>query len=310
MTENPHLQDDSHQEIVSPAAPGISNREIRMLIFQDRIQDRGVVFALGVCALALVYTLLYAAVLPGFFISLAVFILAGLVGASLFLWRFVVHYQQNYALKSQELLSLLEARDLHLQEDRVKEMHSGLECGFKELKAAEGLRLLHKLDHEYEQLVPVLTGGKESDLLSMSNLDALVKETYFRGLSVLQDVFELERLVRTTDNAQLQSETAELQKKAAVLRDDPEGRERLAQVNERIQSNQERLHMLRKIKQRMEELMYQAGRCEASLGKTRIQLAALKAEASEIGVSAVTDTLRKTIDRARDVQNELKKMGY
>jgi len=127
---------------------------------------------------------------------------------------------------------------------------------------------------------------------------------------VLQDVFELERLVRTTDNAQLQSETAELQKKAAVLRDDPEGRDRFVQVNERIQSNQERLHMLRKIKQRMEELMYQAGRCEASLGKTRIQLAALKAEASEIGVSAVTDTLRKTIDRARDVQNELKNMGY
>ena len=60
----------------------------------------------------------------------------------------------------------------------------------------------------------------------------------------------------------------------------------------------------------MDALLYQAKRCEASLGKTRIELAALKVDASETGVSAVTEGLRVTIERAREVQEELKGMGY
>ncbi len=68
--------------------------------------------------------------------------------------------------------------------------------------------------------------------------------------------------------------------------------------------------MVNQLKERVEELLHQANRCEASLGKTRIELAALKADASEIGVSAIIETLSKTIDRAREVQEELKQMGY
>ena len=81
-------------------------------------------------------------------------------------------------------------------------------------------------------------------------------------------------------------------------------------MDERIASNQERILIVGKLKRRVEALLYQAKRCEAALGKTRIELAALKADASETGVSTVIEALRKTIDRASEVQAELKQMGY
>jgi hypothetical protein len=65
-----------------------------------------------------------------------------------------------------------------------------------------------------------------------------------------------------------------------------------------------------RLRLRVEELLHQADRCEASLSKTHIELAALKADASDVSVTSVIGTLQKTIERAKEVQAELKKLGY
>ncbi len=59
-----------------------------------------------------------------------------------------------------------------------------------------------------------------------------------------------------------------------------------------------------------DELLFQCSRCEASLSRTRIELASLQAGSSETSVSAVTESLQRTIDQAKEVQAELKKLGY
>jgi hypothetical protein len=288
----------------------LSACEVRKQLLIDILQDKCSLLPLALSIGALLYSLLYAPVLGGLIISLGVFSITAFVSLTMFIWRYVICFQQNFALKSQELIAYYEAQNLFLEKQRLIETHARLEHGFSEIKASEGLSTLHKLDHEYKALEPVLISGKETDLLSISSLEALVKETYLRGLSVLVDVFELERAIRSTDHAQLQVEITELQRKASTAVYDPSQQKWIAQVNERIASNQERLNMVSNLNKRVEELLYQANRCEASLGKTRIELAALKADASEIGVSAVLETLRTTIDRAREVQEELKQLGY
>jgi hypothetical protein len=232
-----------------------------------------------------------------------------LLGASIFFWRYGIRFRHNYALKSQKMLALIESQQLYLEKQRLVE-NGLLQGGFSEVNASEGLNILRALDHEYRLLSHVLNSGKEIDLLSSSTLEAIVYETYIRGLSILQDVLELERAIRSTNCDQLQSEIVELQRKVALIQADPAQQERVGHIHEWIGSNQERLMIVNKLKQRVEELLYQAKRCEASLGKTRIELAALKADASGTGVSAVIEALRKTIDRAREVQEELKQMGY
>jgi hypothetical protein len=77
---------------------------------------------------------------------------------------------------------------------------------------------------------------------------------------------------------------------------------------ERLQSHGERLRDIRDKEFRLDELLHQCGRCEASLDRTRAEVASLKGESSELMVTAVTDTLRRTVDLARGVQSELKRL--
>ena len=70
------------------------------------------------------------------------------------------------------------------------------------------------------------------------------------------------------------------------------------------------LRMAHQRKAHFEELLHQCGRCEASLHLTRIQLNDLNAEGSQIGINAVTETLRNAINQAKEVQEELRRLGY
>lgn len=288
----------------------LSPREIRKQLLIDRLQDKAVILPFGISAMALIYSLLYAPILGGFLIGLVVFILAGLAGVAVFLWRFVIQYQGHFARKSQELLARYEAENSSRAESLLKKTYADLEQGFYEIKAHQGLKSLRQLQYEYSQLQLVLNRGPEADLLSMSNLALLVRETYLQGLNVLEDTFELERALHSTDNTQLRAEIADLERKAALVQQYTYDPGRIALINEKIESNKERLAMAEKLQLRVDELLHQADRCEASLGKTRIELAALKVDASSTSVSAVIDTLRETIERAKAVQAELKQMGY
>ncbi len=306
--ESPVYSIDEKQRSV-PRTWHLSRQEIRKELLLEVLQGKTFQIPAGISIIAIIFSFLYAPVLGGYSIALGISIITGLASIGVFFWRYVIRFQHNYALKSQELFARFEAQNLYAEDQRLA-ANGMLEAGFSEVNAAEGLNILRSLDQEYRFVRLILKSGKEIDLLSIANLDSMVKETYFRGLSVLEDVLELERAIRFTDQAQLESEIAALQKKAAAAGALPSQQNRVDKINERIASNQERLRSVSDLQQRVEELLYQARRCEASLGKARIELVALKADTSETGVSTVIETLNKTIGRAREVQEELKKMGF
>ena len=310
MAKGAPPQSESNKLATVTSAQLLSQREIHKQLLLDSFQEKSVILPLGLGAMALIYSLLYAPVLGGFFIAVIISILAGTAGVAMFLWRSVIRYQQNYTRTSRELLARYEAENSWRAESLLKETYTYLEHGFAEIKAHEGLKALRQLGYEYSQLKPVIIRGREADLLSMVNLAGLVRETYIQGLNVLEDTLELERVIDSTNNAQLRAETEALEKKWIKLSGVPDNPKRLNLVREKIHSNNERLEMAEKLRLRVDELLHQADLCEASLGKARIELAALKVDASDTGVSAVTDTLRETIERAKEVQAQLKKMGY
>lgn len=310
MEQGPPLHSNNDKQITAPSAQLLSPREIRRRLLIDGLQDEAVILPLGMSAMALIYSVLYAPVFGGALIGLVISILVGIAGTGTFLWRFVIHYEQSYARKSRELLARYEAENSSRAKSFLKKTYTSLERGFIEIHSNEGIKALYRLHYGYRQLQPVINRGKEVDLLSMSNVASLVRETYFQGLNVLEDVLELERALRSTNNAQLQVEIKDLEKMAAMVEQNPYKPQRLTLIQEKINSNKERLGMAEKLQLRLDELLHQADRCEASLGKTRIELAALKVDASDIAVNAVTNTLRETIKRAKEVQAELKKLGY
>ena len=75
-------------------------------------------------------------------------------------------------------------------------------------------------------------------------------------------------------------------------------------------SHRETLELINQQQYRVDELLHQCGRCEATPTRTRIELASMQAGSSETSVSAVTDTLRRTITQAKEVQEELRRLGF
>ena len=75
-------------------------------------------------------------------------------------------------------------------------------------------------------------------------------------------------------------------------------------------SDRQRLDLVDQQRLRLQQLLQQSDRCEGALQQTRIELASLKADASSGSVDSVLETLQKTIDQAKAIQEEMRKLGY
>lgn len=175
----------------------------------------------------------------------------------------------------------------------------------------QGFKSLLDLDREYVQLQAVLERRSSTDPLSVSYVPPLAEDAYRQGLSVLRDSLDLMQALRSPSREQIGQEMAELERQVAALQ--KEGTD-LAQTKiklrqERIVLHKEHLEIVQRQQIRVDELLHQTALCVASLNRTRIELAAMKVEGSETSVGAITATLRKAIDDAREVQEEVKRLG-
>jgi len=185
-----------------------------------------------------------------------------------------------------------------------------LQGGFSDLGFTEGLKALEDLSYEYEQLRRVLGRRKGTDPLSVAHISALAEETYRQGLSVFEDALDLVQVIYSSDRERLEEEVAQLEKGIESLKEDATQAARVRIREETLASHRERLAMIQQQGSRVDELLHQSNRCEASLHRARMELAAFKTTGSETSISAVTETLRRTIAQAKEVQEELKKLGF
>ena len=184
-----------------------------------------------------------------------------------------------------------------------------IEKGFKAVGSRDGQKAVRELVYEYEQLQPVLERRRSTDSFSVSHIPALAIETYKQGMSVLQDALDLTRAVDSADRVRLEFEIRDLEAEIQSLRQDASEAGRLRIREERLASDKEMLALMKEQQVRVDELLYQADRCGASLHRARMELAALRAGDSEAGVNGVTETLRLTINHAKGVQDEMRKLG-
>ena len=189
------------------------------------------------------------------------------------------------------------------------QLRTFLEEEFAALGWEPGLKSLADLEQEYEQLQAVLDTGEDPIGLSESYIPRLAEETYGQGLKVLSNARDLMQSVHSSNRDKLEEEIAELESEVEALRQEQVPPERVRYKEETMKSHRERLSLLDQQQLRVDELLYQAELCEASLARAHIELAALHTGDSESSVSTVTHALQSTIDRAREVQEELRQLG-
>jgi hypothetical protein len=152
--------------------------------------------------------------------------------------------------------------------------------------------------------------GRRLTFITVAHIPPLAEDACRQGLSVLEDALELMRAVDGPERERLEADTAELEREIETLREDETQAGRVILTQEKLTSHQERLNMIKQQRLRVHELLNQCGRCEASLDRTRLELAGFNADRAELSVGEVTQTLRRTIDQAKEIQEELKKSGW
>ena len=268
-------------------------------------------------------------------VSTVVLLISATASLIAFLCRNFLCREEEYATELRERMALQDRCRIEARQAELTQLQERLESGFSSVSSDEGLKALRGLGYEYEQIKldrgrkkrlpsrglvfvlyeseqpqPVAPSDKEVDSPSAAPILALAEETYRQGLTVLAAALRLTQAIDSSNTVRLKAEIAGLETEIEPLRRDETRGARVEIVEATIRSHEDRLALLGQQKLRIDELLYQAHCCEASLARTRIELAVLHASGSEISVSAVTEALRRTIDQAKEVQTELKRLGF
>ena len=237
-------------------------------------------------------------------------IISAFASVGSFFWRYSLRYDREYERRTRELLERQDQEAGQRGQTELERLKDDIQTGFSRVNSADGLKALQELVHEYEELQPVLDRGRETDPLAVAHIPALAEETYRQGLSVLAGCLDLMREIRSPNNQKLEAEAADLESQIGAMEKDDTQTERLSILKATVASHRERLSLIQQQSLRVDGLLHQSDSCEASLHRTRIELAALKADNVDTRVSAVTHALQSTINQAKEVQEELKKLGF
>jgi hypothetical protein len=287
----------------------LSEETIRKALRSDALQHPATIIPLASCLLSTIYIILYAPIFGGSIIAFLLIVGSGLAATGSFFWRFYIRFNEEFVKKTQELLDAMDREGGARYRADLRHKRERLQIGFLDGNCPEGLNVVQALVHEYEQLQTILASRRMSDPLSIAHIPVLVEETHQLGLSVLGHALELVKTIQSPHNQRLRTEITNLENEIlSIEEDDPQSAR--AQIKEQtLQSHKERLQLINRLELRVDELLHQANRCEATLHQTRIELAALKADSTETSISEVIQTLQNTILQAKEVQEEMKRLG-
>ena len=120
----------------------------------------------------------------------------------------------------------------------------------------------------------------------------------------------ISRAIHLPDRPALEAEIERLRREVEALRTTGDESAIAKMREETLMSRTELLAMIEQQHIRIDQLIHQADQCQSCLQRTRIELTALRAERSDTSASTVTETLRLTISQAREVSEEMKRLGY
>ena len=287
----------------------LSPPAIRRRLLSEALQHPATLLPLAAAVLGLVYLLIVEPIAGGGLIAIVAVGLCGAGAAASFLWRFGFQYAEEYARRASELMERQGKAQAELEQAQQQQLREVLKSGFATLGFTEGQSALKVLNEEFDQLRSAFAAGDGADPLSFQHVARLAEETHRRGLSVLEDALELRGSVGPAERARLESEVTRLERETAETKDDEAQAERMGIKLDTLALHRQRLLLVDQMQLRLEHLLFQARRCEASLHRTRVEVAGARAGGSARAVDAVVDALQSTIQRVKEVQEELKRMG-
>ena len=277
---------------------------------RQALQQPTTLLPLGLALITAAYVPLLAPTAGGAPWAIAVLAASVLGGAGSFAWHYGFRHSERYAGTVRELTAALEQERTRLERADDEGMADRLREGFAGVTSAQGAEALSRLEDEFMQLMPVLEVRRDTEPTSMLYIGPLARETYRRGLSVLDDALELMRAVRMPARESQEAEIAGLEAQA-MSSYGGQGQTLETEIrNEKLGPYRTRKDMMDQVQGHVDRLLHQVDQCEVSLYRTRVEIATIRVGSSGATVDSVVRTLERTIEQVKEVQQELDRLGY
>ena len=307
--ESTRLKKQAKKSISKPARQvsiELTEETIRRKAFSDTIQHPATMLPAAVCLISGGYFFILSPIFGGAGVAIAFASISGVAAVASYSGRYPKFYQRN----TRELTERFNIAREQMEQEQLNALRKTINAGFMSISSSEGSTVLDQLSNEYDQLKASLGQQRLTDPLSVSVISALAEETYRRGLGVLCDTLDLMNVARTPGKEKLENEIAQVEGDIELLKNDRSQLDRLKLKEEVLASLKERLISVNGLILWVELLLYQAQRCEATLQASRIELATVRAGSTRSSVDSVIKVLEERIKQAKEVQDEVHRLGF
>jgi class 3 adenylate cyclase len=281
----------------------------RRVALVDAVEHPATLTAVTIAGLSFIYLLLLAPELGGAALALVLLVVSAAASVACFAWRYSIGYGEAAARREHERYEREEAEATRRRIAEMAQQHRDLAAGLTRVGSDDGSRVLAGLTNEFDAISQSLReSGSDGALSFVHVLPGLAEETYLTGLSVLTQALGLLEVSESSRRRRIELELLDITDRL----DDPsrtDERER-DRDERRKASYEETLAALDDARNGAGDLLLEAERCENTLYRTRVELAALKAGRAHVSVDSVIATLQENIRRVREVQEELRRLQY
>jgi hypothetical protein len=309
VIESSRLKKQVRKSIGTPARQvslEVTEDTIRRKTFSDSMQHPATMLPAAACLIAVGYLFLLSPMFGGEWMAIVIASISGVAPIVSFSIRYPKLFQKN-ALELTEQFDI--ARE-QMEKEQLNTLEKTISAGFVTIGSNEGLAVLEQLTNEYQQLMTSLGQQRSNDPLSVSVIPALVEETYRKGLDVLSDTLDLMNIVRTPGQEKLEKEIAQVESDIKLLENDQSRADWLKLKEDVLATLKERLTSVNRLKLWVEQLLYQAQKCEATVHTSRIELTTVRAGGTRSNLDSIIKVLEERIKQVKEVQDEIDRLGY
>jgi hypothetical protein len=279
---------------------------VRRKTFSDAIQHPATILPAAVGLISGGYFLILSPVFGRSEVAIGLASICCLAAAA----NFSVRYPKLFQGNARELKEQFDIARALMEQDQLDTLQATIKEGFTTIGSHQGLDALDQLSHQYQQLKTSLSQERLTDSLSVAVIPGLAEETYRRGLGVLSDTMDLMNIVRTIDTETLKKEIAQVESELKLLENDRSQLDWLKLKEDVLSSLKEQLKSVNRLNLWVEQLLYQAQRCEATLHAARIELTQVRVGGTKSSLDSIIKVLEDRIKQVKEVQEEINRLGY
>ncbi len=309
LVESSYLKKQVKKDIGKPVRQfsiELTEETIRRKTFSDTLQHPATMLPAAVCLISGGYFFLLSPIFGGAGVASVLASISCVAAIA----SYSVQYPKLFQRNIRQLTEQFDIAREQMEQEQLIALRKTISDGFMSVGHTESLAVLDQLSNEYEQLKTSLAQQRTMDPLSISVIPALVEETYRRGLGILSDTLDLMNLVRTPGKEKLEKEIEQVESDIKLIRNDRTQLDWLKLKEEVLASLKERLISINRLKLWVEQLLYQAQRCESTIRTTRIELAKVRAGGTKSNLDSIIRVLEERIEQVIKVQDEINRLGY